>query len=270
MNDKPSARGPDPDLASFAEFMAAVDRRFPRRMHYEWSQGKERSSDWIVERVPPGSTGVDVGGTEYLCHQLADRGCQVTFYDLVRPRSFTRHVQDDMFNIRRHFEPRSLDFVVTRHTLEHSFVPLYQLWAYNQLLRDDGLLMVTVPCYHERWVWMPTHFHAVPPDSWHMLFYRAGFDIDAFTIGRWRPRGPAFVEHRFQLRLASRELRLRGRPDLTLHTEDESLPGGRAPRDERRGLPPLPGQGRAGRAAMRQASRLRFLRPRGRQPKPTA
>lgn len=262
MNDQPSTRGPDPDLASFAEFMTAVDRRFPRRMRYEWSRGKERSSDWIVERVPPGSTGVDVGGTEYLCHRLADRGCQVTFYDLVRPRSFPRYVQDDMFNIRRHFEPRSLDFVVSRHTLEHSFVPLYQLWAYNQLLRDDGLLMVTVPCYHERWVWMPTHFHAVPPDSWHMLFHRAGFDIEAFRIGRWRPRGPAFVEHRFQLRLASRELRLHGRPDLTLHTEDESLPGGRAPRDDRRGLPALPGQGRAGRAAMRQASRLRSLRPR--------
>ena len=190
MNDKPSARGPDPDLAGFAEFMAAVDRRFPRRMHYEWSRGKERSSDWIAERVSPGSTGVDVGGTEYLCHQLADRGCQVTFYDLVRPRSFSRHVQDDMFNIRRHFEPRSLDFVVTRHTLEHSFVPLYQLWAYNQLLRDDGLLDGDRAVLPRALGVDADPLPRVPPDSWHMLFYRAGFDLEAFTIGRWRRPRP--------------------------------------------------------------------------------
>lgn len=263
-----SPSAPGPDLASFAKFMSAVDRRFPSQMEYPWSRGKERSSDWIVERVPPGTTGIDVGGTEYLCERLAERGCEVTFYDLVAPRSFPRHIQDDMFNVLRHFEPRSLDFVVTRHTLEHSYVPLFQLWAYNRLLRADGRLLVTVPCYHDRWVWMPTHFHAVPPDSWHMLFHRAGFDVEEFAIGRWRPQGPAFVEHRFALRVASRKMRLRSRPAAVLRTQPQSLPGGRAPLDEASGQPPLPGQGRPGQARFRPRIRAlarrarRLMRPR--------
>jgi SAM-dependent methyltransferase len=133
-----------------------------------------------------------------------------------------------MFNVLRHFEPRSLDFITTRHTLEHSFVPLFQLWAYNQLLKDDGVLVVTVPSYHERWVWMTTHFHAVPPDSWHMLFHRAGFGVREFSSGSWKKGHAEFVEHRFVLEVESRELRLKGRPTRTIETVPESLPGGRA------------------------------------------
>lgn len=217
---------PNPDLDSFGRFMADMHGAFPEKS-YRWTRAKERSCNWLIKRVPAGTTGVDVGGTEYLCRKLAEKGCAVTFYDFVEPRDYDGPaIADDMFNVLRHFEPRSLDFITTRHTLEHSFVPLYQLWAYNQLLKDDGLLLVTVPAYHDRWVWMTTHFHCVPPDSWHMLFHRAGFVVKTFQIGTWKKDHPEFVEHRFVLGVESRELRLVGRPAQTLRTPDESLPGG--------------------------------------------
>lgn len=219
---------PDPDLDSFARFIAVMHGAFPEK-GYRWTRAKERSCDWMIERVPAGSTGADIGGTEYLCRRLADKGCAITYYDFVAPREFDGPaVIDDMFNAMRHFAPRSLDFITTRHTLEHSFVPLYQLWMYNQLLADDGRLLVTVPSYHDRWVWMTTHFHCVPPDSWHMLFHRAGFVVREFEIGTWKDRKPEFVEHRFLLAVESRELRLVGRPEQVLVSDPAALPGGRA------------------------------------------
>ena len=224
-----TAPGPDPsgpDLAGFGRFMAELAGTFPDKS-YRWTRAKERSCDWMIKRVMPGTRGVDIGGTEYLCQKLADRGCDITYYDFVAPRTFTGPaITDDMFNVLRHFEPRSLDFITSRHTLEHSIVPLFQLWAYNQLLVDKGRLLITVPSYHDRWVWMTTHFHAAPPDTWHMLFHRAGFRVVEFEIGRWKKSQPEFVEHRFLLEVESRELRLTGRPKKTLRTRDESLPGG--------------------------------------------
>jgi SAM-dependent methyltransferase len=215
-----------PDLAGFGRFMAALGGAFPEKS-YRWTRAKERSCDWMIKRVAAGARGVDVGGTEYLCQHLSDKGCDVTYYDFVPPRQFAgKVVIDDMFNVLRHFEPQSLDFITTRHTLEHSFVPMFQLWAYNQLLADDGRLLVTVPAYHDRWVWMTTHFHAVPPDSWHMLFHRTGFRVAEFAIGRWKRSRPEFVEHRFLLEVESRDLQLTGRPVETLRTPDASLPGG--------------------------------------------
>lgn len=213
---------PGPDMEGFARFIAAMGHSFPEKS-YRWTAAKELSCDWLVDRIPPGTTGVDIGGTEYLCNRLVDKGCQVTYYDFVAPREFPISIQDDMFNVLRHFEPRSLDFIVTRHTLEHSVVPMFQLWAYNQLLRDGGQLLVTVPCYHDRWIWMTTHFHCVPPESWQMLFHRAGFVIREFESGSWKPKHAEFIEHRFILEVESRDLRLKGRPSSTLRSPAEAL-----------------------------------------------
>lgn len=211
-----------PDLDGFGRFMRALGDSFPEKP-YRWTKAKERSCDWLVDRIAPGSTGVDIGGTEYLCTRLADKGCHVTYYDFVPPATFPTFVQDDMFNVLQHFEARSLDFVVTRHTLEHSFVPMFQLWAYNQLLKDGGQLLVTVPCYHDRWIWMATHFHCVPPESWQMLFHRTGFAVREFESGSWKPRHAEFVEHRFLLEVDSRDLRLTGRPASTLRSPSHAL-----------------------------------------------
>jgi SAM-dependent methyltransferase len=220
--------GPTPiaDTVGFVEFMAELGASFPEKS-YRWTKAKERSCDWLIDRIPAGARGVDIGGTEYLCEKLSKKGCDITLYDFSPPREFPKSVQDDMFNVLRHFEPKSLDFIVTRHTLEHSFAPLFQLWAYNRLLADDGLLLVTVPCFHRRWVWMATHFSAVPPENWHMLFHRAGFKVCEFTTGVWKRNAPEFVEYRFVLQIASRRMQLTGRPQRLAGIDDatpEQLP----------------------------------------------
>ena len=52
-----------------------------------------------------------------------------------------------MVNILEHFEPESLDFIVSRRALEHSVAPLFQLLAYNRMLKDAGQLIVVVPIH---------------------------------------------------------------------------------------------------------------------------
>lgn len=199
----------EPDLPNFERFLLELQESLPDKQ-YRWTKGKERSCKWLLNRVPSGATGVDVGGTEYLCNKLVEKGCSVTYFDLGTPAAFQKYVQDDMFNILRHFEEKSLDFITSRHTLEHSLVPMYQLWAYNRLLKDNGKLLVIVPVHNKRWSWMETHFSCLPYDNWLMLFHRTGYKVEECDAGTWSPTRPDFVEFRFSLSIESRELRLKG------------------------------------------------------------
>lgn len=204
-----TAGGAEPDLQSFRLFLKEFQDSFPDKQ-YGWTKGKERSCKWLLSRVPAGAMGVDVGGTEYLCRKLSEKGCNVTYFDRVAPATYDNHVQDDMFNILRHFPERSLDFITTRHTLEHSLVPMYQLWAYNRLLKDDGKLLVIVPMPNKRWVWFTTHFSCLPYENWLMLFYRTGYKIEECDAGTWSAGRSDFVEFRFALSVETRRLRLTG------------------------------------------------------------
>jgi hypothetical protein len=162
----------------------------------------------MVRRIAAGETGVDVGGTEYLCKALAAKGCDVTYFDIHRPTDFPKFIQDDMFNVANHFRERSLNFITTRHTLEHAIIPLFQLWQYNRLLKDDGRLYVILPMHNRRWVWFRSHHNCLPYENWMMLFYRAGFRVIESDAGSWKPGNPDFVEWRFVLAIEERRLRL--------------------------------------------------------------
>jgi hypothetical protein len=193
--------------AAFDRFRKELNETAPF-VSYGFSDTKAQSCEWMVERIQPGSTGVDVGGTEYLCKRLADKGVDVTFYDFGAPVDFPKSIQDDMFNVLDHFSERSLDFITTRHTLEHSLIPLFQLWSYNQLLKDDGKLFVIVPQYNPKWLWFHTHFSCLPVDTWHMLFYRAGFRVISTESAPWHPTRKAYIENRFELAVETRQMRL--------------------------------------------------------------
>jgi hypothetical protein len=193
--------------ALFEQFVAQT-REFSEGLAYGFSKAKAQSCHWMIKRIPAGARVVDVGGTEYLCEQLAAKGCDVTYYDIMAPRAFPHFVKDDMFNVVEHFPERSLDVITTRHTLEHSLVPLWQLWCYNRLLKDDGRLLVIVPHHSKAWVWYRSHFNCLPIENWLMLFHRAGFKVIETDAGSWKPKSPGFVEWRFQLAVESRALRL--------------------------------------------------------------
>ncbi|MCU0625253.1 MAG: class I SAM-dependent methyltransferase, partial [Gemmatimonadaceae bacterium] len=197
-----------PGLRHFETFLHELNTALPER-GYRWSEAKERSCTWMLDRVVEGR-GVDVGGTDWLCEQLARMGREVTFYDVVLPQEHPLHVQDDMMNVLEHFAPGSLDFITTRHTLEHSVAPLFQLWCYNRLLRPDGQLLVMVPVHAKEWVWFHTHWNCLPQENWLMLFHRAGFRVEAADAGSWNTGRDLFIELRFDLRKESESMRLKG------------------------------------------------------------
>lgn len=196
--------------SGFEVFLKELHAETPART-YNWSKNKEQACEWILDRVVPGQ-GVDIGGTEYLCKQLTNSGRSTIYYDINSPENYAPSIQDDMINILDHFKDRSLDFIVSRHTLEHSVAPMFQLWAYNKILKDGGQLIVVVPVHCKEWVWFHTHHNCLPMENWLMLFYRTGFRIQETGSGTWNPRRPLFVEMRFDLRVESRTMRLGGGP----------------------------------------------------------
>lgn len=193
-------------LKGFDRFLEELSRASPA-MEYVWSDDKSVSAKWMLDRIPAGSRGVDVGGTVWLCQQLAAKGCDAVCYDLF-PTGFPKSVQGDMTAILEHFEERSLDFITTRHTLEHAVCPMFQLWAYNRLLKDDGRLLVIVPQHAREWIWFGTHHNCLPRENWIMLFHRMGFRIAESDAGSWKPHDSKFIEYRFDLCVETRQMRL--------------------------------------------------------------
>jgi SAM-dependent methyltransferase len=190
----------------FDAFLGELQAGAPE-MTYKWTKSKEYSCDWIIKRIASG-TGVDVGGTPYLQRKLTEKGCKMWLYDHNAQPGSDLVIQDDMLNILAHFPEDSLDFITTRHTLEHAIVPLFQLWAYRKILKQGGRLFVIVPQHNENWVWFGTHHNCLPYENWVMLFYRAGFAIARAEAGSWSPTNPAFIEWRFELIKESDQMRL--------------------------------------------------------------
>ena len=166
----------------------------------------------MIDKIQPGLVGVDVGGTEWLCEQLTAKGCDITHYDWLKPPTFPKYVEGDMMEVMNHFPEKSLDFIVTRHTLEHALAPMFQLWAYNRLLKDGGRLFVIVPQHMREWIWFPTHHNPLPRENWLMLFHRAGFKIKTSDAGTWNPGDSKFIEYRFELIVETRDLRMNFTP----------------------------------------------------------
>jgi hypothetical protein len=191
----------------FEKFVSLVREGSPA-MDYRWTKHKEESCQWIIDRIPEKSLVLDVGGTEWMCERLEERGCDVTYFDLVPPNRFRKHVVADMIDVMSHFQIRSFDAITTRHTLEHSLCPLFQLWCYNQLLKKPGKLFVIVPTHIREWIWYGTHHSCLPMENWIMLFHRAGFKVERADAGTWGPNDVKFIEHRFVLSIESRALRL--------------------------------------------------------------
>ncbi|MFL9813178.1 methyltransferase domain-containing protein [Stutzerimonas sp. VN223-3] len=195
-------------MSLYSEFIGELQGQF-KDFGYGWSKSKENSCNWMLHWLQ-GGAGVDVGGTAYLVKQAAAKGCDITYFDYFPPSdpAIEKFVAADMSAFAEHFAARSLDFITTRHTLEHSLNPLFQLWQYNRCLKDDGLLVVVVPQHTKGWVWFYSHFNCLPQENWLMLFHRAGFAVEEANAGSWWSKNPDYIEYRFVLRVESRTLRL--------------------------------------------------------------
>jgi len=195
-----------PRAPGFDIFLEQVQKNSPP-MNYVWTKAKEASCDWIISRIS-GGRGVDIGGTPYICRELQKKGCDITIYDQYLDGSFDKEIQDDMINVLDHFEPDSLDFITTRHTLEHSICALFQIWAYHRILRMNGRLFVIVPMHCKEWVWFGTHHSCLPHENWVMMFHRMGFKLRASDSGSWQPDRHYYVEWRFELEKDTQSMRL--------------------------------------------------------------
>ncbi|MFW2133527.1 methyltransferase domain-containing protein [Ectothiorhodospira haloalkaliphila] len=199
-------------MTEFETFLEELENTSPS-VQYGWSKEKEKSCDWLINRIQRKTRGVDIGGTEYICRKLQEKGCDPVYYDKTDPpKTITSFIKDDMENVLAHFPERSLDWITTRHTLEHCLLPLFQLWAYNRLLKDNGHLFVIVPSHSRDWVWFETHHNCLPHDNWVMLFYRAGFKIEEADAGTWWAKNHRFIEYRYRLSVETRNLRM-GKPE---------------------------------------------------------
>lgn len=186
---------------------------------YGWDKHKEASCDWITKQIPEG-LGVDLGGTAFLVKAInAMPNRKAIFYDYFPPKDkgISHFVADDMDQFANHFDPGSLDFVTSRHTLEHALNPLFILWQINRSLKDKGKLIVVVPEHCKDWVWFYSHFSCLPRENWHMLFHRAGFKTVRSDAGTWQPHNPDFIEHRFVLEKETCSIRLKNNEYKKFH-----------------------------------------------------
>jgi hypothetical protein len=193
----------------YAEFISDLQKEF-KDYGYGWDKHKEASCDWILGALPKG-VGVDVGGTTYLVKKIQETAQRdITYFDFYPPKDkeIKKYVAAEMSEFGNHFQTNTLDFITTRHTLEHSLNPLYQLWQYNRALKENATLIVIVPCHTKGWVWFYSHFNCLPRENWLMLFFRAGFRVIESTAGTWQPNNPDFIEYRFILKVEKRGIRL--------------------------------------------------------------
>ncbi len=96
-----------------------------------------------------------------------------------RKRYFTAQV--DMSDLP--FESKSIDFIWCRHAIEHSPFPLFTLFEFNRVLKDNSKVYIEVPApacvrKHE---YNSNHYSILGEDMWCALFVKAGFEISFKT-----------------------------------------------------------------------------------------
>jgi SAM-dependent methyltransferase len=99
-----------------------------------------------------------------------------------------------------------VDFIWCRHALEHSPYPLFTLFEFARVLRDQAQVYVEVPAPDNERVMLgeynPNHYSVLGEKMWTALFMKAGFDIvstegyaiDIPQLGRiWKEKSYIFV-----------------------------------------------------------------------------
>jgi SAM-dependent methyltransferase len=130
---------------------------------------------------------------------ILDVGCgQGTFMDVLKSKDYTNMIgvtyskedveacnfknyttlQEDMSDLS--LSDESMDFIWCRHALEHSPYPLFTLYEFSRILKDNGKLYIEVPAPNcERaFEFNQNHYSILGERMWVALLTKAGFKID--------------------------------------------------------------------------------------------
>jgi SAM-dependent methyltransferase len=91
-------------------------------------------------------------------------------------------LHDDMSDLS--VDDDSIDLVWCRHALEHSPYPLFTLYEFHRVLKDQALAFIEVPAPDNDRVFVhennPNHYSIMGERMWLALFYKSGFDVVSF------------------------------------------------------------------------------------------
>jgi SAM-dependent methyltransferase len=91
------------------------------------------------------------------------------------------------------YRPGPFATVTAFEVLEHVMNPLFVLDGCRQVLRPDGVLLVTVPRRNpHEWLFGKSleHFHEFAPDELRWLLEKAGFEIERFALANTSEMSP--------------------------------------------------------------------------------
>lgn len=76
----------------------------------------------------------------------------------------------------------SVDFIFSRHALEHSPYPIFTLMEYNRVLKQNGKMYIELPApdCQRKHEYNPNHYSILGREMWIALLVRTGFDILQF------------------------------------------------------------------------------------------
>ena len=150
------------NLREYEELQARRSR--PRDYDQVWDRA-DQDLDFLLQHVeiPSGARGLDLGTRDgYLVQRLSELGYDVVGIELIeKVARFARRrgrnvVQMDMHKLE--FPDASFDFVVSRHSLEHSLNHRQVLAECARVLKDEGFLFIVIPIEYGK----PHELHTQP------------------------------------------------------------------------------------------------------------
>jgi len=126
--------------------------------------------NYAVAQTKPGDQVLDIAcGSGYGSKLLAFEGCNVTGVDVAQEaldlcKEYNDHdnirwLRGDIRNVKKFFDEKQFDVIVCFETLEHISDGQEEIVAgFSKILKDDGILVASIPLNHPDEVWHKRKF----------------------------------------------------------------------------------------------------------------
>jgi ubiquinone/menaquinone biosynthesis C-methylase UbiE len=157
----------------------------PDEGHTAWAK---ESIDAMLKHADGVSTVLDVGCGQGFCQELFNQhGKDYTGIAIGEDALLAVENHKNVFECDFSFIPKedgSFDFLYSRHSLEHSPIPLITLMEWHRVTRRYVGIVLPAP---EHWKYGgKNHYFVMTQEQWKILFDVAGFDIIYENVKRQR------------------------------------------------------------------------------------